>query len=113
MLTEYTCFAKDDAHPELILEVKVNTLEQKFDWSLYIYPKNIIDGPQKYTLNDKCISGIIGYGTSESKYSLEDIRNSRCVVSYFDTDTIKHLYKLVLDIRKDFTAIKKAVKELK
>ncbi|AWD91968.1 hypothetical protein KNT86_gp041 [Enterobacteria phage vB_EcoM_IME341] len=113
MLAEYTCFAKDDAHPELVLEVKVNHLDHEFEWSLYIHPKNIIDGPQKYTLNDKCISGIIGYGTSESKYSLEDIRNSRCAVSYFDTDIIKHLYKLVLDIRKDFTSIKNAVKELK
>ncbi|QBP35576.1 hypothetical protein [Phage NC-G] len=106
MLAEYTCFAKDDAHPELVLEVKVGTLKQKFDWSLYIYPKNIIDVPQKYALNDKCISGILGCGSSESKYSLEEIRESRCAVAYFDTDTIKHLYKLVLDIRKDLLPLK-------
>lgn len=113
MLAEYTCFAKDDSHPELVLELKANPLEQKFDWSLYIHPKNMIDGPQKYKITDKCISGILGYGSSESKYSLEEIRESRCAVAYFDTDTIKHLYKLALELRKDFTAIKNAVKELK
>lgn len=113
MLAEYTCFAKDDARPELVLKVNVQTLEQNFEWDLQIYPKNMFDSVQEFKLNDKCISGIIGYGTSESWYSLEEIRESRCVVAYFDTDTIKHLYKLVLDIRKDFTAIKKTVKELK
>ncbi|QPI13533.1 hypothetical protein [Salmonella phage vB_SalM_ABTNLsp5] len=113
MLAEYTCFAKDDAHPELVLEVKVNHLDHEFEWSLYIHPKNIIDSPQKYKITNKCISGILGYGSSESKYSLEEIRESRCAVAYFDTDTIKHLYKLVIELRKDFTAIKNAVKELK
>lgn len=113
MLAEYTCFAKDDAHPELVLEVKVDHLDHEFEWSLYIYPKNMFDSVQEFKLNDKCISGIIGYGSSESIYSLEEIRESRCAVAYFDTDTIKHLYKLVIELRKDFTAIKNAVKELK
>jgi hypothetical protein len=113
MLTEYTCFAKCDAHPELALEVKVHPLEREDEWTLIIQPKNMYEGAQVCKLPSKCMAGIFGYGSSENQIWLDDIRNSKCVVSYFSIEMIKHLYELMVVLRKDIQVIYNASKETK
>lgn len=112
MLAEYTCVAKDDAYPELTLSVKISDFGAKVDWCLYVHQTNVYEGSHEIKLNDQFMSGVMGYGPTESGYFLADVRKSKCAASYFSTEMIMHLYKLALELRKEVIAIKK-VKELK